>query len=133
MSPVALLLAMAQFFPPNPADSVSLSVNPPTICATRPGQAYLNFDLQIANRGPFDLAIQSIRATSRDRAGTMLEQKVLWQDAIAILGDQRQVKAGTARLLFNPFSFATAARADRIDYEIAFDGNRSAATSVRPQ
>jgi hypothetical protein len=112
---------------------VSISVNPPRVCATAPGLSYLNFDLVVENRTGNDLTIASIRASSRNRAGEMLEQRVLWQDAASLLGDQRLVKAGTNRLLFNPFSFSTAARADRIEYVITFDNNQSATTSILPQ
>lgn len=126
-------LLIAQFSPAAPEDSVAVSANPPTVCAIGTGSAYPNFDLIVANRGAKDLTINLIQASSRNRAGDLLEQKILWQDGIALLGDQRQVKAGTQRLVYNPFQFSTAARADRIDYTITFDTGRTAAVTVRPQ
>jgi hypothetical protein len=123
----------AQFLPSTPAVNVSLSVNPPKVCATSTGLTYLNFDLIVANRSNRDLNIASIRASSRNRTGEMLEQKLLWQGATSLLGEQREVKAGTNRLVYNPFSFATAAVSDRIEYVVTFDNNQSAKVDVRPQ
>ena len=132
MPSIALLL-LTQFSPAAREETVSLSVNPPTVCATSFGPAYLNFDLIVANRGAKDLTINLIQASSRNRAGDLLEQKILWQDGIALLGDQRQVKAGSQRLVYNPFQFATAAGADRIEYTVTFDTGRTAVVTVRPQ
>lgn len=112
---------------------MTVTVNPTVVCATGPGNPYLNFDLVVFNRSTADLTIAAVEASSRDRTGNLLEQKVLWQDALKLLGEQRQIRAGRRGLLFNPFAFSTAGRADHIDYVITFDGNRTAMATVRPQ
>ena len=130
---LALLHLFAGSAAETPAKPVSVSVNPPRICATRKGPTYLNFDLIIANPTASDLTITQIKAQSRNRTGDLLEQKILWQDSLSLLGDTRTVKAGAHSLVYNPFQFSTAAKADRIEYRIDFADKSSASTVVRPQ
>lgn len=113
---------------------VTLTTNPPRVCADESSSRSPNFDIVIANASAGPLTISEIQARSFDGSGTLLEQRILWQDALSLLGVQRTVAPRQEGLIYNPFRFATAAPGTRVDYQIRFEELPAPSTlSVRPQ
>ena len=113
---------------------VSLSTNPPRVCADDSSSRSPNFDIVIRNETGKPLTVSEIRARTFDARGNMLEQRILWQDALTLLGEQRTVAAGKERIIYNPFRFATAGAGTRIDYQLTFQELPSPVTlAVQPQ
>lgn len=114
------------------APAIALRVQPDRICAdSRSG--YPNFDLLVRNGSARPATVVELTARSFDTAGNLLEHRILWQDALSILGTQRVIAAGEEGVIFNPFSFESAGRAARIDYQLRFDDGASASVSIRPE
>jgi hypothetical protein len=118
--------------PAQPA-AATVSANPPRVCADNRANKYLNFDLVIRNGTDKSLSVNQIEARSFDSTGALIERRILWQDAISTLGPNRTIEAGGQGLIYNPFAFETAPVATRIDYDLSFDGGRSARLEIRPQ
>ena len=129
--PLAAVLMAAQSAASTP---VAISTNPPRVCADDSSSRSPNFDLVIRNSTERPLTITEIKAQVFNPAGTLLEQKVLWQDALSLLGAQQTVAAGKEGLVYNPFRFVAARAGTRIDYAISFRERPSTLTiSVQPQ
>jgi hypothetical protein len=114
--------------------SVTLSANPSSICVTGRTASQPNFDIVVRNDTNRPLTISEIKARSFDLRGNLIEQRILWQQALSLLGDQRTIASGKQGLVFNPFAFTNAGEAARIDYELSFDGLPAPSVlTVKPQ
>lgn len=130
MSAILLLAFLAA----QAAPSVSLSTNPVRVCSDESSSRTPNFDIVIRNGSGGALTIGEIKAQSFDGSGQLLEQRILWQDALSLLGDQQKIAPGAEGLVYNPFAFATAGPGAHFEYEISFQELGSpAALVVRPQ
>jgi Peptidase family M23 len=118
----------------SPVAPVSLAANPPRICVDDRGNRNPNFDIVVRNGTPRSLTINEVKAKSFDSGGNLIEQRILWQDALSLLGDQRKIPPGATGLVFNPFTFTAPNRAARIEYQLSFDELPSPMTlSLHPQ
>jgi hypothetical protein len=114
-------------------EPVTVSANPSQFCADEHGNRNLNFDLVLQNHSSTLLTISEIKAKVFDGRDVLIEQRILWQDAVSILGAQRTIAGGREGLVFNPFTFNSATRAARIDYELSFSELASRSVlSIRP-
>jgi hypothetical protein len=100
----------------------SLAANPARVCADTRQNSYLNFDLILKNPSSEKLSIAELRAIVFDRAGTMVERRLIWQQSLALLGAERTVPASGEVRIFNPFLFRTARPGSRIRFEVDFVG-----------
>lgn len=117
-----------------PVPPVTVSANPARICSDEHGNRNLNFDLVLQNHTSKSITISEIKAKVFDSRGDLVEQRILWQDAVSILGPQRTVAAGREGIVFNPFTFNVSTRATRIDYELSFNEVASPQRlSIRPR
>jgi len=101
---------------------MTLSVNPPAVCADPRPSSYPNFDLLVRNQGTKEARILEVRGFALDRGGNLIERRILWQQALAVLGDAQTVGPGDTNIIFNPFSFRHGAKATALRYEIDLSG-----------
>ena len=132
---VALLLLGTALAARNAAPApVAISTNPPRVCADDSSSRSPNFDFVIRNGTERPLTITEIKAQVFNPAGNLLEQKILWQDALTLLGAQKIVAAGKEGLVYNPFRFVAARAGTKIDYSFSFAERPSPLTiSVQPR
>ncbi|MEO6535615.1 MAG: M23 family metallopeptidase [Sphingomicrobium sp.] len=129
MTPFLLMLVAA-----GPADpSPTVTINPERVCADARSNRNLNFDLDIRNPGAQAVTITEIRASARNTAGELIEQRLLWQGATATLGAARTIPARGEALVFNPFTFDHPQRAAYIDFAVSFDNGSNATVKVTPK
>jgi hypothetical protein len=100
-------------------------VNPQRVCYNHRQPAYLNFDLLAHNRSLDELTISELRATVFDRNGHVIERRLIWQQALALLGSKRSIAAGDQTLIFNPLLFHTVIPGRTIKLEIDASGKSS--------
>ncbi len=87
--------------------SVRMSLNPSHVCATSGAGSYPNVDLIIENQGGTERKIEEVRAVVRDGAGHLLERRLLWQQALSLLGSDVTLPPKSKTVIFNPFAFST--------------------------
>jgi hypothetical protein len=132
--PLVASAASAQRPANSPVAPISLSANPSRVCVDDRGNRNPNFDIVVRNGTGRSVTINEIKAKSFNSDGYLIEQRILWQDALSLLGDQRKIAPGATGLVFNPFTFTAPNRAARIEYQLSFDELSSPSTlSVRPQ
>jgi len=115
------------------ASGVTLATNPERVCLERRQDAEMNFDLSIRNDTPRAVTVRQLEASVFDARGEMVERRIVWQDAMSVLGPHRTVKPGELGILFNPFAFRTAREGVRIRYEAQFEDAPAAAVWVEPK
>lgn len=112
--------------------SPTVAINPQRVCADGRSNRNLNFDLVVKNPGKAAVAITEIRASSRNAAGELIEQRLLWQGAVSTLGVAQTIAPGGEALVFNPFTFDHPQRAAWIDFAVTFDEGSSRTVKVVP-
>lgn len=127
MTPIILAALAASASP-----GVTVTIEPARVCADDRANRNMNFDLDVVNRASTPVMITQIRASSRNRRGDLIEQRLLWQDALMTLGADRTVPAGAERLIFNPFTFDHPRSAAWIDYAMSFDDGATRTVRVVP-
>jgi hypothetical protein len=116
-----------------PSGAVGLSANPERVCLDPRPAPHLNFDLVIRNGTTRELKVRELRAVVLDAKDEVVERRLVWQDALSVLGPSKTVAPGAEGLLFNPFTFHSVKAGSRIRYEIDFEGeSASASVVVRP-
>jgi hypothetical protein len=119
------LSAQAQAQPP--PSPVTLSANPPRVCLDARPTSYLNFDIVIRNPTAKAVKVRELRAFVLNPKGEVVERRILWQDALSILGSHASVAAGEEAIVFNPFAFNSVKAGSRIRYEVDLEGARAPA------
>ncbi len=109
-----------------PADAengpVRMSLNPAHVCATSGAGSYPNVDLIIDNQGAEERKIEEVRAVVRDGAGRLLERRLLWQQALSLLGSDVTLSPKSKTVIFNPFAFSTNVAGKSLTFEILIAG-----------
>ena len=115
---------------------LSVRANPQRVCYNDRQPSYLNFDLQAHNRSSDELTISELRAMVLDRSGNVIERRLIWQQALRLLGAERTIAPGSEALIFNPLLFRTVlpGRAVRFEVEAAgkTSGRHTASVTVKP-
>jgi hypothetical protein len=112
---------------------VSMTANPARVCAVGEGAQYLNFDLLIDNPGAEERRIEELRALVFDRQGRLIERRLLWQQALALLGKDTVISPKSRAIIFNPFTFSSKLPGTTVRYELLFAGQPAPlAVTVHP-
>ncbi len=119
-----------------PASALAISVNPQRICFNDRSPSYLNFDFLVANRSAEELTISELRAMVLGQDGHVVERRLIWQQALQLLGPARTVAPGAEAVIFNPLLLNSATLGRTVRYEIdatSRNGSRhSARVTVTP-
>ena len=118
-----------------PAAGLSVAANPQRVCLVARAPAYLNLDFIVDNRGGADATLSELRASVLNRAGEVVERRVVWQQSLALvgLGAEPKVAAGHRGLIFNPFHFSSVRPGQPIRYEFDFSGQPTATVTIVPR
>jgi hypothetical protein len=115
---------------------LTIRANPQRVCYNHRNPSYLNFDLLAHNRSSDELTISELRAMVLDSSGDVIERRLIWQQALGLLGPKRTIAPGDEALIFNPLLFRTVlpGRAIRFEVEAASktSGGHTASVVVRP-
>jgi hypothetical protein len=137
--------SLAALLAAGPAASFAIAADPPAgltvaanagrVCYVDRRPSYLNDDFIVDNRTARNVALNEIRAAVLSRTGEVLERRIVWQQALALvgLGPDHAVAAGQQGLIFNPLHFNTARPGLRIRYEFDFAGEATVAVTIVPQ
>ena len=116
---------------------VKLTANPARICFDQGASFYPNFDLLLRNTGDTELTIGEVRGAVLSPKGEMIEQRLVWQGATALLAPDDRVAAQGEATVFNPFAFSRWSPGASLRYEIVFNGpggaSSTSALTVKPQ
>jgi hypothetical protein len=122
--------------PTDPSKGLALKANPQRVCYIDRPMSYLNFDLLVENRTSEELTISEMRALVMDGRGNVVERRLLWQQALRLLGSERTIAAGTENLLFNPLLFRALEIGTAVRFEIdaagKTTGGHTASVTVIP-
>lgn len=101
------------------AELVTAIARPARPCLTARNPAYINVDFLIRNAGETDAYVTEIRASVFDKSGRTIEQRLVWQSALDLigLGPASKIPARSERLAYNPVLFGTATEGRRVKYE----------------
>lgn len=119
MFAAALFLAAVQTASAAP---VTLAVNPRPVCRDRSFTTYPNFDLLITNHGSTDVHVREMRGLVTDSLGRLIERRILWQQALSLLGKAAVIEPGDTSIVFNPFSFRHLGPQQALRYELDVSG-----------
>ena len=111
------------------AERVTITTNPHRVCATGRAGAYPNLDLIIDNPGKAERQIEEMRALVHDSRGMLIERRLLWQQALSVLGRDRTIAPMSKTLLFNPFVFSSELTGKIIIYELLLAGDPTPAST----
>jgi hypothetical protein len=111
--------------------ALSVRVNPQRICSNDRSPSYLNFDLLMTNRSAEELTISELRAMVLDTNGHVIERRLIWQQALQLLGPARTVAPGAEALIFNPLLLHSAGPGRTIRYEIDAAGKNGSRHSAQ--
>src|SRR5688500_17435305 len=99
------------------ASQVSLSAAPARVCVD-PRTGYPNMDLILTNSASAPSDISEIRRLVFGPAGTLLERRLVWQDALRAIRPDADVPANGKSVVFNPMHFNRAAPGRRMRFEV---------------
>jgi hypothetical protein len=115
---------------------LAVRANPQRVCYNHRQPSYLNFDLLAHNRTVDELTISELRAMVLDPSGAVIERRLIWQQALRLLGPKRTIAPGEEALIFNPMLLGTVrpGTAVRIEIDAAgkTSGGQTASVTVRP-
>lgn len=116
------------------AAAVTVSANPEHPCLDPRRAPYLNFDLAVRNGTPAELKLRELRAVVLNPEGEMIERRLLWQEAVSILGIHATIAPGAEGVIYNPFTLTSVKPGVRVRYELQFEGRAAPAVlTVRPR
>lgn len=119
---------------PNP---VTLTAKPARVCFDPGAHSYPNFDLMVRNSSDAELTIGEVRGAVLSAKDEMIEQRLVWQGATALLAPDDRVSAQGEATIFNPFAFSRWSPGSTLRYEVVFNGPAAASTTsvltVTPQ
>jgi peptidase M23-like protein len=112
---------------------VDLAANPQRVCLPDRQPQYPNFDLIVKNGTGREIKIKELRATVLHR-GQAVESRLIWSQALDLLGAQRAIAASSEGLLFNPLVFNSLEPGRQLRYDVEFEGAAAPASmTVSPQ
>lgn len=115
------------------ASQLSLAAAPARVCVdARTG--YPNFDLILTNSSNASAEISEIRGMVFGSDGTLLERRLVWQDALRASRPDTEVPANGKAVVFNPMHFNNAApgRLMRFEIELSRAGSKPVSLDVTP-
>lgn len=101
---------------------VTLTANPSRICLGPGATAYPNFDLIVRNSSNTELTVGEVRGIVLGADGEMIERRLIWQGATALLAPDNRVAARGEATIFNPFAFSRWKAGLSLRYEIDVNG-----------
>jgi hypothetical protein len=123
---------------PTASGPVTAVINPASVC--RDGaDGYPNFDLLVSNEGDQEARVVELRGLLLDAGGHLIERRILWQQAMALLGPSGAIASGDTNIIFNPFSFRHLRNGRSLRYEFDIAGTAAPVpvnvplTSCRPK
>ncbi len=108
---------------------VTLTANPSRVCINPGTPSYPNFDLIVRNSGSTELTIGEVRGMVLGADGEMLERRLIWQGATALLAPDSRVSAQGEATIFNPFAFSRWKAGSSLRYEIVLNEPGGASTT----
>jgi hypothetical protein len=126
-----LLLASLAFATQARAGSLApgVTASPGPVCDTERAPRYLNVDFIIHNGTDSAIAISEVRASVLGPMGGPMEQRIVWQGALDLLGlgVGAKVPPHTDGIIYNPLHFSSSAPGRRVLYEFDVNDNTSRA------
>lgn len=119
----------------DPPAGLTVAANGGAVCSIDREPAYLNIDFIVDNSTARNVALNEIRASVLGRTGAVVERRVVWQQALALigLGPSHIVAAGQRGLIFNPLHFNAVRAGLAIGYEFDFGGEAPIAVTIVPR
>ena len=128
MSLFLLVMAAAAQASAAPAEPLTIRANPARVCAAERSPAYHNIDFLVRNDGKEGAKITELRALAENRAGELIEQRLVWQQATGLLNGGGDVPAGSEVTIFNPIGFSSPKDISRVRYEFDVAGRKGPVT-----
>lgn len=115
------------------AAQVTVATAPARVCID-PRTGYANVDFILTNPTDKALAITEMRGLVFDSKGTVLERRLIWQDALSATRPDSKLAAKGTSVVFNALPFNTAAPGRRMRFEFDLDqpGSQPLAVEVTP-
>ena len=115
------------------AAEVSVAAVPGRVCVD-PRTGYPNLDFVLTNKSDKPVALTEIRGFVFDRAGTVIERRLVWQDSLKAIRPDSKVPARGTAVIFNPLAFHNAAPGRKLRFELDSDeaGAAPAAVEITP-
>lgn len=110
--------------------ALTVVANPASVCRDSGPLPYLNFDFIVHNAGEKDVKVREIRGFVLDRAGHVIERRVVAQAALELVMPNKIAAAGGDALVFNPLSFSSNAAMDRVRFELDYAAEGATAETV---
>ena len=129
---LCLLAGSSAGFAADSPGRVTVAPNADRVCQVARRPDYLNVDFIVSNGTGRDVALSEIRASVLGRGGNVIERRVVWQQALALvgLGPNAAVAAGHRGLIFNPLHFNAVRPGLRLRYEFDFSGQAPVAVTL---
>ena len=103
------------------AAQIGVAAIPKRVCID-PRNGHANVDFLVTNATDKALTITEIRGLIFDRRGTLLERRLVWQDALTATRPGTQIPAKGKSIIFNPMSFNHASPTRPMRFEFDLDG-----------
>jgi len=115
------------------AAKVSVAAVPERVCVD-PRTGYPNVDFVFSNQTDNALAITEMRGLVFDAKGTLLERRLIWQDALIATRPDTKIAARGTSVVFNPLPFNNASPGRRMRFEFDLDvaGSPPLAMEITP-
>ena len=113
-----------------------ITVRPAFVCTTERPPVYLNVDFIVRNHTDREVAVREIQASVLNRAGETLEKRIVWQEALDLigLGPRAKIAPSTDGLIYNPLHFSFATPGSRVEYAFDITGQTEPITvTIVPQ
>ena len=111
------------------AAPLSVTTAPERICIN-PRTGYPNVDFILRNDTDKTVAISEIRGLVYNSSNTLLERRLVWQDALSAARPDTKIAARATSVVFNTLAFNGAAPGQKIRFEFDFDGINSPTSAV---
>lgn len=111
------------------ATGASVAAAPERVCVD-PRTGYPNVDFVFSNQTEKTRAITEMRGLVFDAKGTVLERRLVWQDALSATRPDSKIAARGTSIVFNPLPFNTASPGRRMRFEFDLDGPGAPSLSV---
>lgn len=103
------------------AAQVSVAAAPERVCID-PRTGYPNVDFVFSNQTDKTLAITEMRGMVFDAKGTLIERRLIWQDALSATRPDPKIAARGTSVVYNPLRFNSASPGRRMRFEFDVDG-----------
>lgn len=115
------------------AAQISVAATPERVCID-PRTGYVNADFLLTNQSDKPAKLTEIRGLVFESDGTLVERRLIWQDALKAVRPESEIPARGTAVVFNPMAFAQAspARRLRFDFDFAEPASKPVAVEVSP-